>query len=546
MIDRRLAGYFSNKRMYYTKLTVGSVLLAMLAIAQAVLIAGIINDVFLVHRELSSEVVQLVGLCCIFTFRPMVALAHERIARDETERVKEGLRIRLSNHAHQTCGSIVERMATGEMGTLSVEGVESLDAWYSEYVPQLFHVAVSSILILIAVFTRDVISGGIMVFTAPLIPVFMILIGKTADGVSRKQWDSLQMMNGHLLDVLRGMVTLRLFEKHQSQATIVERISEQFRKSTLKILRISFLSAFTLELLATISTAVVAVSLGLRLLYGHMVFLPAMTVLLLTPEYFQPLRQLGQKFHAAMNGQAAADHMEPFLKDESHYEVKKEGSTVENFEIAVKNLTFSYSDGSVVIENLSFEAKTGSSVAVLGPSGIGKSTLLKLLAGVEGGYEGSIRFGGTELREIEPRVLRDIVSYVPQHPRIFRGTVMENIRFGRPDASIEEAVVLSKRTGLHEAILRMPDGYDTHIGEGTRSMSGGEMQLLAITRAWLRNTPVVLMDEPTSAMDIHTEESLAKGIEALKVGRTLIVSAHRRRTAALCDRQLILGGEQPC
>lgn len=571
MLDKRLMNEIENKKIYYASLGGRALALSLLAVAQSVLLALCINKVFLEKARLSTLTPWLLALSAVFIIRPILMGFHDYSAKQTASDIKRRLRAKLVVFLNAEGGQNISATKTGELSTLAVEGIESVDAYFSEFVPQLFLVAVNTVVILAFALSQDVISALIMMFTAPLIPLFMILIGKTADGINRKQWDHLKTMNGHLLDVLRGMVTLRHFRKHLTQTQSVERMSEGFRKATLKVLRISFLSAFTLELLATLSTAVVAVSLGLRLLYGWMHFLPALTVLLLAPEFFQPLRLMGQKFHAAMNGKIAADQLYPLLESTSFKQVDDTAvhatiaeallvstSVVDHLTttqplIVACDLTFGYTNSSEVFQQLSFSVNSGESMALTGRSGIGKTTLVRLLTGSLKTYQGSLMLAGRELREWDTNELSKWLSYVPQTPRVFRGTLMDNLRFGRPEASVEETLLLSRLTGFHTVAEKLPLGYDTPVGQGAAQLSGGETQLMAITRACLRNTPIVIMDEPTSAMDLHMENLLTQAMALLMKDRTLLVAAHRKHTVSLCNRNLRLdrfqeselGGDTP-
>ncbi len=553
MLDKRLMKYLDHPIETFLFTGVRAAALALFAVMQAYCFAYVVNQVFMEKASIQTLTVPLLLLALSLTARPILGGLQEYAAKKTALQVKSALRGALTRYAQADYGHAVVRHGTGTLSTLAVEGVESVDAYFSEFVPQFILVIVTVVVILPVVVFLDGASGVIMALTAPLIPVFMILIGKSAEGIQKKQWQKLTRMNGHLLEILRGMVTLTYFGKHRSQEKTVTAMSEGFRKATLGVLRISFLSAFTLELLATLSTAVVAVSLGLRLLYGGISFLPALTVLLLAPEFYQPLRGLGQKFHAGMNGKIVAEQLAAILGDGPAF-TREPSSKTERpalglpLSISAAELSFAYSDSpaSPVLRRVSFNLAAGQSMAITGTSGIGKTTLLKLLLGGFPYYEGSLTLAGIEIKALEPDQVAACIAYVPQNPKVFAGTVLENLLLGLEDPQLIQNHALVQdyavKTGFDRIVSRLEKGYDTLLGDGGSALSGGETQLLAITRAWMRETPIILMDEPTSAMDVHLEAAIVQAMSRLKESRMLVVAAHRRRTTEICDVELNLGG----
>lgn len=553
MLDKRLMKHLEHPKKTLFLTGVRATALALFAVLQAVCLAWVVDRVFLGKVPLQELTAPLALLGLAFVVRPVLGGYQEHRARLTAVQVKGAIREALARAARSDYGYGVQRHGTGTLSTLAVEGVEGVDAYFSEFVPQLVLAVVTLAVVLPTVLLLDPVSALVMGVTAPLIPGFMILIGKTADGVHRQQWDRLNRMNGHLLEVLRGMVTLCWFGRNRSQEGAVAAMSEGFRNATMKVLRISFLSAFTLELLATLSTAVVAVSLGLRLLYGRMDFFPALTVLLLAPELYQPLRQLGLRFHASLNGKVVAAELEQVLEatapePERTFD-RAEGLWPQpSLTIRAEGLCFAYRDApeNPVLKDIALELPPGRSLAVIGDSGIGKTTFLKLLLGAFDGYGGSLTLGGVELRNLAPEQVASVVSYVPQRPAVFTGTVLENLLFGLPEdqrqGARERAEAYAARSGFDRVVARLQDGYETHLGDGGSALSGGEAQLMGITRAWLRETPIVLLDEPTSAMDVHLEGEIIQALQRMKTEKTLVIAAHRPRTTAVCDRCLRLGG----
>lgn len=540
MMDSRLMKIMPQKRKTYILFFAHALLLSVFAILQALILAHLIDAVFFKHSLLTSQWPALVLLVMVFILRPAVQLSLDVQSKQLARHAKEVIRTHLTQQTKANFGTLLQTKSTGFLSFLGIDAVESTDAYYSEFLPHVFVVAITTPLILLTALTYDPLSALLMCLTAPLIPVFMILIGKNTEGVQQRQWLTLKTMNGHLLDVLRGVVTLRIFGRDTSQIDVVSSISESYRKQTMKVLAMTFISAFALELVATLSTAIIAVSLGVRLVYGQMLFLPALTVLLLAPEYYQPLRTLGLKYHAAMNGKTGAnalytDYLSPLdtLSHDTDHPVSQPLNVIE-----VTQLQFSYTqDAPSLFEPVTFTLEKGDALALTGVSGVGKTTLLKCLIGVL-----EPTGGCTNLRGLSPSKRALEIAYVPQKPILFRGTLLENLKFGNPTLSDQAVYQICRRTELDSIILSFPDGYQTLVGEGYRQLSGGETQLVALTRAWLRDTPFIFMDEPTSAMDVHTELALLESLTEMRKDKTLIIAAHRHKILELCNKTLTLKG----
>lgn len=541
-MDSRLMKIMPQKRKTYLLFFVHALLLSVFAILQALILAHLIDAVFFKHSPLTSQWPMLLLLVMVFILRPAVQLSLDVQSKQVARHGKGAIRRHLTQQTKANFGTLLQTKSTGFLSFLGIDAVESTDAYYSEFLPHVFVVAITTPLILLTTLTYDPLSALLMCLTAPLIPVFMILIGKNTEVIQQRQWLTLKTMNGHLLDVLRGVVTLRVFGRDTSQIDVVSSISESYRKQTMKVLAMTFISAFALELVATLSTAIIAVSLGVRLVYGQMLFLPALTVLLLAPEYYQSLRTLGLKFHAAMNGKTGANALyTDYLSslDTLSYDTDRDVSQPLNV-IEVTQLQFSYTqDASSLFEPVTFTLEKGDALALTGVSGVGKTTLLKCLIGVlepTGGY--------TNLGGLSPSKRALEIAYVPQKPILFRGTLLDNLKFGNPTLSDHGVYALCRRTELDSIIRSFPDGYLTLVGEGHRQLSGGETQLVALTRAWLRDTPFIFMDEPTSAMDVHTELALLESLTEMRKDKTLIIAAHRHKILELCNKTLTLKGGQ--
>ena len=462
--------------------------------------------------------------------------------------VRLALRKRLARHIAALGPVAIGRERTGELaGTLDA-GIERLDAFVADYLPQLALAAGIPLGMIVLVAFRDPLSAVVLLVTVPVIPVFMVLIGSLAAARSRRQWTALARMGGAFLDAVQGLPTLKVLGRVREEAARLAAVSDRFRETTMGVLRIAFLSALVLELVATISTAVVAVQVGLRLLYGRIAFEPAFLVLLLAPEVYSPLRRLGAAFHAGTEGTAAAERVFAIL------EMAPPAVAVPPFVpvpaspgIRFENVRFRYpSRGQDVerpaLDGLDLGIEAGSVLALVGPTGAGKSTVAALLLRFAVPEAGRITVDGVPLERIDPEAWRRTVAWVPQRPHLVPGTVADNIRLSIPEAPEDAVRAAAEAAGLAEEIEEMPGGYGYRLGEGGRGLSGGQAQRLAIARAFLADAPVVVMDEPTSHVDPALEAELARSVSRLLRGRTALVIAHRLGTARQADRIAVLEG----
>ena len=515
---------------------------ALLTILQAALLSQVVDGAFLRGHSLSQEWPRLWLLFGVILARAAVSGLHEISARAIAVRVKSDLRRRLFAHIQALGPLYVRGQRAGELTAAAVEGVEALDPYFSQFLPQVLVTALVPLTILLFVFPQDWPSGVVMLLTAPMIPLFMVLIGKGAEVATRRQYRMLGQLSAQLLDTLYGLTTLRLLGRSREHAGTVARVSDQYRRATLSVLRFTFLSAFALELLATISTAIIAVEVGLRLLYGRLAFPAAFFVLILAPEFYIPFRMLGLRFHAGMSGLSAAERIFAIL-DEAPLcaPVPREVREVPIQAIVLEDVSYTYPGGSrPALQHVSLRLERGERVALVGPSGAGKSTLVGLLLGFLTPTEGRIRTEYADGTVVDGPPPWEQVAWVSQQPYIFHDTLEANLRLARPDATPEELERACRAAALDEVVRSLPEGWNTVVGTEAARLSGGEAQRLALARAFLKDAPILILDEPTSHLDPRTEALLEEGTRRLLEGRTALIIAHRLYTVRNADRIVVL------
>ncbi|HCC78668.1 MAG: thiol reductant ABC exporter subunit CydD [Chloroflexi bacterium GWB2_49_20] len=553
------------------------------AILQAWILSRSIDGVFLAGQGLADVAGLLKFMLGIICLRALATWASERLASSLALRIKSDLRNRLVHHLAELNPAFTQNQKTGELTATALEGVEALEAYFSQYLPQLALATFIPLSILLLVFPLDPLTGLVFLFTAPLIPVFMWLIGKTAESVTQRQWHTLSQLSAYLLDVIQGLTTLKLLGQSLHQAGRIQKASDRYRDVTLSVLRITFLSALTLELLSTLSTAIVAVEIGLRLLYARMSFQQALFILVLAPDFYLPLRLLGLRFHAGMSGTSAArrifeildtplpnslchceEHLPsndivpvgqaiPLPGGDCHEPRKTSGSRTSSLPqiplgqgndktgIRFEHVWHTYASRSLpAISDVSLDIPNGQVTALVGFSGAGKSTLAAMLLRFVEPDQGEIRVDGQLLGSICPDEWRQHLSWVPQMPSLFNGSLAENLRLAKPHASDAEIEDACQRADLLDFIRTLPLGLATPIGERGTRLSGGQAQRLALARAYLRDAPLLILDEPTSSLDPLQERRLLHSLHDLMNGRTTLLIAHRLNTVRQASGIIVL------
>ncbi|MFF7967206.1 thiol reductant ABC exporter subunit CydD [Streptomyces sp. NPDC007903] len=542
-IDPRLLRYARATRSFLVAVVLLGGLGAGLVIAQAMLIAEVVVGAFQQGKSASDLVTPLALLAGVACGRALVSWLTELAAHKASAAVKSELRERLVERAAVLGPGWLSGQRTGSLVTLATRGVDALDDYFSRYLPQMGLALVVPVAVLARIVTEDWVSAAIIVATLPLIPVFMMLIGWATQSRMDRQWSLLSRLSGHFLDVVAGLPTLKVFGRAKAQAESIRKITGEYRRATMRTLRIAFLSSFALELLATLSVALVAVTIGMRLVHGGMDLYIGLVILILAPEAYLPLRQVGAQYHAAAEGLAAAEEIFAVLETP----VPATGTApVPAGSVAFDSVTVRYPGRSAdAVTDVSFSVEPGETVALIGPSGAGKSTLLSVLLGFVRPTEGQVRIGGADLADLDLEEWRSKIAWVPQRPHLYAGTIAENVRLARPDADDTAVRRALADAGALEFVDALPAGADTVLGEDGAGLSAGQRQRLALARAFLAGRPVLLLDEPTAALDGATEADVVAAVRRLSVGRTVLLVVHRPALLEVADRVVRLELAEP-
>ncbi|PCG83480.1 ABC transporter [Streptomyces sp. WZ.A104] len=548
-IDPRLLRYARATRLFLAAVVGLGLVGALLVIAQAMLIAEIVVGGFEGGLTVTDLRTPLLLLAAVALGRALVAWLTELAAHRASAAVKSELRGRLLERAARLGPDWLNGQRTGSLVALATRGIDALDDYFARYLPQLGLAVVVPVAVLARIVTEDWVSAAIIVVTLPLIPLFMILIGWATQARMDRQWQLLSRLSGHFLDVVAGLPTLKVFGRAKAQAESIRAITSDYRRATLRTLRIAFLSSFALELLATLSVALVAVTIGMRLVHGELDLYTGLVVLILAPEAYLPIRQVGAQYHAAAEGLSAAEEIFTVLETEPP--APGTGDVPATLRLELAEVTVRHEGRAAPsLDAASLTVEPGETVALVGPSGVGKSTLLNVVLGFARPDEGRVRVGGRDLADLDPERWRSRIAWVPQRPHLFAGTIAENVRLARPGADDEAVLTALRDAGAYDFVAALPDGMRTELGEDGAGLSAGQRQRLALARAFLADRPLLLLDEPTASLDGESEAGIVDAVRRLAAGRTVLLVVHRPALLAVADRVVTLeprteGGTEP-
>jgi thiol reductant ABC exporter CydD subunit len=516
----------------------------LLVLVQATLLARIVARSFTgaSPRDVSAELVLFTAACVA---RGLLAWAFEVAGRQAASSVLGRLRRDLVEHRLSAQPTALDGTESTEITVAAVEGVDGLTAYFGRYLPQAVLACVVPLAVLAWVAAVDLGTALIMLVTLPLVPIFMWLIGRYTEERTRQRWHALRLLAAHFHDVVRGLPTLRAFNRASAQASVIGDVTERYRATTMSTLRVSFLSGSVLELAATLGVALVAVTVGVRLDQGSIGFEAALTVLILAPELYLPLRQLGAQFHASADGLAVADRILSLLEvppavGGGRVRTRRPVSPAVAA-VRFEDVSFTYpARPGAVLDGFDLTLLPRETVALVGESGAGKSTVAKLLLLLAEPSRGRVTTGGVDLMQMNPKEWRELLAWVPQHPTIFRGTIAGNIRLGDPNAPNAAVVRAAERAGAHEFIRSLAGSYDTVVGDGGRPLSAGERRRIGLARALIRGAPLLVLDEPTADLDPGHAALVHDAIVKLRARCTVLLITHSEGLAGCADRVVLL------
>lgn len=556
MIHRQAVTEIKKEKKLFLQLMVLSALVTLCMIVQAYGISTFLNAFFLeqvtVAVGLQEHSIMLYLLLGAIAGRVVLSFLQERTAQNLALHTKRHIRDRLLDHLFKL-GPLQQTMQ-GEVAHLLTDGLDKVDSYIARYIPQMMYAVFIPLFVGIAMMWAVPWIGIILLITYPLIPFFMIMIGKKAGKMNEAQWERMSFLSGHFLDVLQGLTTLKLFNRAEEQEAVVGRLSGEFRDSTLKVLRVAFLSAFVLELISTISTAIIAVYLGVALIYGEVLYFPAFFILLLAPEFYVPLRELGSAFHTGMGGEVALKKADEFLaipiQEPASAAIGEEDMVIEGIRFDAVAFTYVGREEPAVNE-VQFTLSRHQKTILIGESGAGKSTiallLLRLLAPQSGrivtyGHRPDGSYVEKDLQDWNGDAWRDQIAFMAQKSYLFAGSIYDNIVFGMEGVTKEEVIEATKKAEAYSFIMDHPDGFDRVLGEGGLGLSGGEVQRIALARAFLKKAQVLVLDEASAHLDVETEELISKALERLMEEKVVLLIGHRLQMLTWAQQVLVMRG----
>ncbi len=541
MIDKNLLKDIFPFKRQLILVMISNIMQAMMIVAIAYIIAYIADKLLLSRLESSTATPLLVLLFFFFCIKAMLNYFNHYQMEKISLNVQSNLRKQLFEVLAQR-NFLANSYAKGQWIALITKGVDKLDIYLTSFIPQLGLLSTIPLILLIFTFINDWISGLIFLITAPLIPFFMILIGKIADKENKKQWQVFQKLTMYMADLLPGLLIVKAYNQTQRQLSEINKNGKLFSQATLKVLRIAFISAFMLEFISTLSIAIIAVNIGLRLIYGHVEFLPVFFILLIAPQFYQPFRQFGSAFHDAMNGITASSEIYAMI-DKLNYNKEKKADLKFNdadiVQVELKNVYYKYQDSDKwAIDDLSLKIEKGKQFVLTGDNGAGKSTLFKLLLGIEKCQSGEILINDYNLADLDKQWWQSQIGWVAQEPYIFSATIRENITLGR-DFNLKEIEHICQLVNLDEFIKSLPQGYDTEI-TSAMNLSSGQKRRLGLARALIGRPKLLLLDEPMENLDVYNEKLIQRILSDLNNKVTVIIIGHRLQTLKNADELIYL------
>lgn len=520
---------------------------AALFAAQALLLSTAVDRIFLQDQALDAVLPVLGLMLVLLVLRSGLIWTGDVLAQRASSRVKGGLRQQLTGHILALGPAYTQGERSGELVNTAVEGVEALDDYISQFLPVRLLAGLVPAMVFLLVLVLDPWTTLVYVVAGPFLVLLLALIGGRAKAITERRFLELSWLSAHFLDILQGLPTLKLFGRSREQAENIQVISQHYGSTTMEVLRTAFQTSLVQEWAATAATALVALEVSLRLMNGALPFPTALAVLLLTPEFFLPLRQLALKYHAGAAGKAAAERIYEVLDSPTPDQVAARRQDTpprappQRMDLRFEDVAYAYEQGQrPALRELSFAIPHGQTIALVGTTGAGKTTAAHLLLRFIEPDAGAITVGETPLTAIDPAVWRRQVAWVSQHPHLFHGTVAANIQLAKPGASREEIISAARSAHAHEFIVALPQGYDTPLGEQGARLSGGQRQRLAIARAFLKDAPLLILDEATVHLDAASESLVQDALRRLMRQRTVLLIAHHLTMAYEADQIVVL------
>ncbi len=525
-------------------------------IGQSAVLAYVVNQVVFLERQWQQLNSWLLLLIALILLRVLLVKYTEKLAFKGANKIKLQLRETLYQKLQVLGPAYVDQQHSAALAQLLHQGVDSLEAYYAKYLPAVAFCAIIPLAILAIVFPVDWRTAIIFFVTAPLIPMFMILIGLKSEKLNQQHWQKLSRMSNHFLDVLQGMSHLKLFNASRAEAAAIAKIADGYRRSTMSILKIAFLSSFALEFLATLSVAMVAVTVGFRLYWGELDFAIGFMMLLLAPEFYLPFRNLGTQYHAKMKGVAAAEQMleiinaQPLQTGSSLFQTgqpetgNSASGTGQRFEIEYKNVSFEYAAQRKALKSVSLKIDQPDMYAFVGPSGAGKSTLIDLLLGFLSPSQGEILVNQQSLATLDRKSWQQHLAWVPQNPQLIFASLLENIQLANPNASVEQVKQAAHLAGVDQFVDNFKEGWQHPITEQGGGVSGGQKQRIAMARVFLKDAPILILDEPSAHLDAETEAWLKRTLKAYAKDHYVFIVAHRLHSIVDCNAIFVLDDGQ--